>query len=94
MTGSRLPFVREAICRAFQDIWGDGLTDHSRHFLDPLSSLHLDLKHQRYSSNHQKIGDINEALQICEQSTQTASVYLNAFRNDLINSEIISFEDL
>ena len=40
-----------------------------------------------------KIGDINEALRICEQSTQTASVYLNAFRNDLIDSEMISFKD-
>ena len=94
MTGSRLPFDSEAICRAFRDIWGDGLTNHSRHFLDPLSSLHLDLKLQRDSSIHRKIGDINRALQICKQSTQTASVYLNAFRNDLINSEMISFEDL
>ena len=44
--------------------------------------------------NHRKIGDINEALRICEQSMQTASVYLNAFNNDFMNSEMISFEDL
>ena len=74
MPGSRLPFVRITICRAFRGIGGDGLTDHSHHFRDPLSSLHLDLKLQRDSMNPRKIGDINEALQICKQSTQTASI--------------------
>ena len=45
------------------------------------------------TTNHQKIGDINEALRICKQSTQTAFVYLDAFRSDLTNNEMISFED-
>ena len=78
----------------FEVFWGDGLPDHFHHFLDPFSLLHLDLKIQRDSSNHGKIGDINEALRICKQSAQTAAVYLNAFRNDLINSEMISFGNL
>ena len=38
-------------------------------------------------------GDINEATLICKQSTQTVSVYLNAFGRNLMNSEMISFED-
>lgn len=71
----------------------DGLPDHSRHFLDPFSTLYLDLKLQRDSSNHRKIGDINEALRICKQSMQTVSVYLIAFRSNLMNSEMILFED-
>ena len=73
--------------------WGDGLPDHSFYFLDPFSSLHLDLKLQRDSSNHRKIGDINEALRICKRSTPSASVYLTALRSNLIISEMISFED-
>ena len=43
--------------------------------------------------NQRKIGDINKALRICKQSAQTASGYLDAFRNDLTNSKKISFED-
>ena len=43
--------------------------------------------------DHRKIGDINEALQICKQSTQIASVYLNAFRSNSIKSKMISFEN-
>ena len=35
--------------------------------------LHLDSQLSKESSNHQKIGDINEALQIFKQPTQTAS---------------------
>ena len=77
----------------FEVFWSDGLPDHYRYFLDPLSSLHLNLQLQRDSSNHRKFGDINEALQISKQSTQTASVYLSAFRRHLINSEKISSED-
>ena len=77
----------------FEVLLGNGLPDHFCYFLDPFSSLYLDLKIQRDSSNHRKIGDINEALRICRQSTQTAFVYLNAFRSDLINSKMISFED-
>ena len=73
--------------------WSDGLPDHSCYFLDPFSSLHLDLKLQRDSSNHRKIGDINEALRICKRSTQSASVYLTAFRRNSMNSGMISFED-
>ena len=78
--------VGEAICRALQSMlgpWGDSLPDCLHHFFDPSSLLHLDLKLQKDSSNHKKIGNINEALQIYKQSTQTASVYLNAFRSNL-----------
>ena len=56
------------------------------HFLDPFSLLHLDLKHLRDSISH-------KVLQICKQSTQIASIYLNAFRSNSIESEMISFED-
>ena len=97
LTESWSAIVGEAICRALQGMlgpWGDSLPDCPHHFFDPSSLLHLDLKLQKDSSNHRKIGNINEALQICKQSTQTASVYLNAFRNDSIDSEMLSFEDL
>ena len=73
-------FVREA----FEVFWGHDHPDHSHHFLDPFSLLHLDLKLQRDSTSHRKIGDINEALQICKQSTQIASIYINAFRRNSI----------
>ena len=38
----------------FEVSWGDGLPDHSRHFFDPLSLLHLDLqlKKQKRKKNH------------------------------------------
>ena len=49
-------------------LWSDGAPDHFRHF----HLLRLDLKLQIDSPNHGKIGDINEALQIYKQSTQTA----------------------
>ena len=55
--------------------------------------LHLDSQLSKESSNHQKIGDINEALQICKQPMQTASVQLNAFRSNQKKSEKISAED-
>ena len=55
-------------------LWSDGAPDHSCHFLDSFPLLHLDLKPQIDSTNHRKIGDINEALWICKQSRQTASV--------------------
>ena len=42
---------------------------------------------------YRKIGDINEALQICKQSLQIASVYVNVFRSNSITSEMLSFED-
>ena len=35
----------------FEVFWGDGLPDHSRHFFDPLSSLHLDVWLQKDSTN-------------------------------------------
>ena len=77
----------------FEVFWGGSLPDDSCYILDFFSSLHEDLMLKRDSSNHRKIGDINEALRICKQSTQTACIYLNAFRSNLINSEMISFED-
>ena len=77
----------------FEVFWGDGPPHHSRHFLDSFLSLRLDLKLWRDSSNHRKIGDINEAPLICKHSTQTVSVYLNAFGSNLMNSKMISFED-
>ena len=63
-------------------LWSDGALDHSCHFLDSFTLLHLNLKPQIDFTNYKKIGDINEALLICKQSTQTASVYLNAFRSN------------
>ena len=48
--------------------------DLSRIFLLSILSLHLDSQLSIESSNHQKIGDINEALRICKQATQIASV--------------------
>ena len=96
MTESWSAIVGEAICRALQGMlgpWGDSLPDCPHNFFDPSSLLHLNLKLQKDSSNHRKIGNINEALQICKQSTQTASVYLNAFRSNSLNSERISLED-
>ena len=79
----------------FEVFWGDGLPVHSHYSFDPFSSLHLDLKLYRDSTNQWKIGDSrsNEALQICKQSTQTASIYLNAFRSDSKKSKMISSED-
>ena len=43
-------------------------------------------------SNHRKIGDKNEALQICKLSTQTASVRLNELRKNLKNNKMILCE--
>ena len=55
-------------------LWSDGTPDHSCQFLDSFPLLRLDLQFQIDSTNHRKIGDINEAHQICKQSTQTASI--------------------
>ena len=55
-------------------LWSDGAPDHFCHFLDSFPLLRLDLKPQIDSTNHRKIGNINETLRICKQSTQTASV--------------------
>ena len=68
------PFVLEVICRAVRTTWGEGFPDLSCDFLLSILSLDLDTQLSKESSNHRKIGDINEALRICKQATQTASV--------------------
>ena len=46
------------------------------------------------SSNHRKIGDLNEALRICKQAAHTASVQLNTFTSNKEKSEVISKEKI
>ena len=43
------------------------------------------------STNHQKIGEIIKALQICKQSTQTAFLQLNAFKSYSTLDEMFQF---
>ena len=71
----------------------EGFPDLSCDFLLSILLLHLDSQLVKESSNHRKIGDINEALRICKQATQIASVQLKAFRSNQKKSEMISSED-
>ena len=66
-------FVGEAICRASRGSLEQMLLRSFSRFSFPLLSLHLDLQLTKDSSNHRKISDIIEALQICKQAAQTAS---------------------
>ena len=77
----------------FELLGSEGFAYLSRNFLLSILSLHLDSQFSKESLNRRKIGDINEAPLICKHSTQTVSVYLNAFGSNLMNSKMISFED-
>ena len=77
----------------FELLGSEGFAYLSRNFLLSILSLHLDSQFSKESLNHRKIGDINEALRICKQAPQIASVQLKAFRSNQKKSEMISSED-
>ena len=77
----------------FELLRSEAFADLSRNFLLPILSLHLDSQFSKELLNHRKIGDINEALQICKQATQIAYFQLKVFRSYQKKSEMISSED-
>ena len=77
----------------FELLGSEGFAYLSRNFLLSILSLHLDSQFSKESLNRRKIGDINEALQICKQAPQIASVQLKAFRSNQKKSEMIPLED-
>ena len=77
----------------FELLGSEGCAYLSRNFLLSILSLHFDSQFSKESLNRRKIGDINEALQICKQAPQIASVQLKAFRSNQKKSEMISSED-
>ena len=73
MTELGQPFVLESTCRAVSGTHEGRYAKSLLLFFLSILFLHLDSRLSKESSNHQKIGDINEALQIFKQPTQTAS---------------------
>ena len=84
---------RKRFVEQFELLRSEGFADLSRIFLLSILSLHLNSQFSKESLNRRKIGDINEALQICKQAPQIASVQLKAFRSNQKKTEMILSED-
>ena len=85
---------RKRFVELFKLLRSKGFPDLSRDVFLSILSLHLDPQFSKKSLNRRKIGDINEALQICKQATQIASVQLKAFRSNQKKSEMLSSKNL